>query len=233
MSTQNQTVPRGFAAFGGLAGVATPLLMVAAVVLLIGAGEPEEAGIRARADASTGNFGQLVASSWLFMLTGVGLVLFAAFLAVRWRRVSGWVLPAVAALLAAAAVLFVENLLAIGVFDVLAPAVAEQGSAAGADLVTVGDALDSVVHAGHLLFHLLLGLAVVMAGLALLGGVAAPRWLGYLAVIAGVAMVAYSATQVPPLLMAGSALFAVWAVALGGWSLRSGRAVAVTMAAHD
>jgi uncharacterized protein DUF4386 len=228
MSTQNQTVPRGFAAYGGLAGIVTPVLALAAAALTMSVDVPDEDGIRPLAEATVDHVSQLVASSWLYLLTGVGLVLFAAFLAVRWRRASGWVLPAAATLLVATAVVIFDNLLAIGVYDVIVPAVAEQDPAAGADLIAVGDALDIIILSGHRLFQGLLGLAVAMAGLAMLGGVRAPRWLGYLGIAGGAVLVVYASTRVAPLLMAGSVLFGAWAVLVGGWSLRPSRPVPAT-----
>lgn len=223
MGSQAQTAPRGFAAFGGLAGIATVVLAAAATALTMNAEAPDEDGIRPLAEATAAHVRPLVAASWLYLLTGVGLVLFAAFLVVRWRRASGWVLPAAATLLMATAVLLFDNLLAIGVYEVIVPAVAEQGQAAGSDLIVVGDAVDLVIYSGHFLVQLLLGLAVLMGGSALLGGVPAPRWLGYLGVVAGAALVAYAASRVAPLQMAGSVLFGVWTVAVGGWSLRPAR----------
>jgi hypothetical protein len=233
MSTQNQPVPHGFAAFGGLAGIATPVVAIAAFLLTMGVDVPEEDGIRPLAEATVDHIDQLVAASWLYLLNGVGLLLFAAFLAVRWRRASGWVLPAAVTLLVATGVVFFDNLLALGVYDVIVPAVASEDPPPGADLIAVGDALDVIILSGHRLFQMLLGLSAVMAGLALLGGVPAPRWLGYLGVVAGVVLIAYGATRVAPLLMAGSVLFGLWAVVVGGWSLRTSRSTPVTTVAPD
>jgi hypothetical protein len=224
MIKQQVEPPRGFASWGGVTVGAAAVLAIAAVGTQVSAGEPTSHGTVALAAAMADNSQRVVVSSWLFMLSAVMFVGFAAFIRARWQQASAWVPLAAALFVAAAAVDFAENLVAIGRYDVVVPAVAEQGATAGADLVVLGDALGVIAEHGHLFFHVVLGLAVLAFAAALLDRLESPRWMGYLAAAAGVVLTAYGVTGIDALLQAGSGLFAVWSVAFAWWSTRAARA---------
>jgi hypothetical protein len=181
MTKQQVESPGGFASWGGVSLGLAAVLAVAAVGTQISAGEPTSDGTVALAAAMADNSQQAVVSSWLFMLSAVMFVGFAAFIRARWQLASAWVPLAAALFVAAAAVDFTENLVQIGMYDVVVPAVANQGAAAGADLVVLGDALGVIAEHGQQLFHVVLGLAIPAFAAALLDKLGAPRWMGYLA----------------------------------------------------
>ena len=219
---------RNFVPVGGACGILYFVTTIVAIALASTAGVTErdlEVGnVEKYLQGMADNQGMFVASMWLFNVSNVLLVAFAAGL---YQVLSGYGPVMRVALIAVAGGAFsflMETMMTIGVAEGIAPF---YSVASGGDKAVLHSlALTLMEFRAHtaLLGGVLVAVAALLFGVAVLRTQALPRWLGYAVLVAGVLGVVGGLTPLAGLFsvirVLGLVGFIIWTLAAGTAMLR-------------